>query len=267
MEAINSLASVATKAIWGDNNTTTTPKDKDTAEVPKSAKEEPISGVQGDTSKGEPFDAGNMENVDDAKKAEAATVKKPDADPTVGDKPSSHMKDDSTNNQSDVREPADTLAHQKEEQNKDVDNVDPLDPEKLKGPGPKPLAEVARERGGSAGNVVDDAKTASSSSNPAEKTDSGDGEPLGQKHVSSTGVAADGGDFDAANPGAGAEADKILIEKGIHADKPPAKKVDASPDRKAVSPSGKSKGESPDRKGVRGLGRKIKDKLRRSSQS
>lgn len=42
MEAINSLANTASKAIWGDPN-----------------QEEPVSGVKGDTSKGEPFDAGN----------------------------------------------------------------------------------------------------------------------------------------------------------------------------------------------------------------
>jgi hypothetical protein len=44
MEAINSMATAATKAIWGTNE----------------HKEEPISGVNGDTSKGEPYDAGNM---------------------------------------------------------------------------------------------------------------------------------------------------------------------------------------------------------------
>lgn len=44
MEAINTMASAATKAIWGTNE----------------AKEEPVSGVTGDTSNGEPYDAGNI---------------------------------------------------------------------------------------------------------------------------------------------------------------------------------------------------------------
>ncbi|KAH9433606.1 hypothetical protein MCOR02_005653 [Pyricularia oryzae] len=304
MEAINSLASVATKAIWGETNNTTAAndKDKDAPATPDVTKKEPISGVQGDTAKGEPFDAGNIENVDATSRTEAEskittddktqdeskpktenklkTESKPEADPTVGDKPSSHMKDDSTTHQIDVRDPNTTADHDKEQKKHDVDNVEPLQADKLKGPGPKPLEVVARERGGDAGNSPADAKTdspnpidgaADAPKDDAEKKDSPkvneDGEPLGTKHVSSTGVAADGGDFDAANPGAGAEAEKILHDKGIHTEKPAADKKEESPTRKAVSPSGKSTGGSPDRKGIRGLGHKIKDKLRRSSQS
>ncbi|OAA65935.1 hypothetical protein SPI_02722 [Niveomyces insectorum RCEF 264] len=41
------------------------------------------------------------------------------------------------------------------------------------------------------------------------------GEGTGEKYVRSTGLRADGGDFDAANPGAGREADRLLEEKGI----------------------------------------------------
>ena len=41
MESISNIA----KAVWGENNQN---------------KEEPISGVKGDTAKGEPYDAGNM---------------------------------------------------------------------------------------------------------------------------------------------------------------------------------------------------------------
>lgn len=340
MEAINSLASVATKAIWGETNNTTAAndKDKDAPATPDVTKKEPISGVQGDTAKGEPFDAGNIENVDATSRTEAESKittddktqdeskpktenklkteskleaeSKPEADPTVGDKPSSHMKDDSTTHQIDVRDPNTTADHDKEQKKHDVDNVEPLQADKLKGPGPKPLEVVARERGGDAGNSPADAKTdspnpidgaADAPKDDAEKKDSPkvneDGEPLGTKHVSSTGVAADGGDFDAANPGAGAEAEsksqppfflltnairgtcclmnsvaltnslEILHDKGIHTEKPAADKKEESPTRKAVSPSGKSTGGSPDRKGIRGLGHKIKDKLRRSSQS
>ncbi len=48
MDTINNIAGAATRAIWGPSN--------DLAEERK----EPISGVQGNTSNGEPFDAGNM---------------------------------------------------------------------------------------------------------------------------------------------------------------------------------------------------------------
>lgn len=86
METINSITSAATKAIWGDNSqgnqqtgtepnptstttATTTNTDTDTntntntntSDMNNETRgQEPISGVQGDTSKGEPFDAGNI---------------------------------------------------------------------------------------------------------------------------------------------------------------------------------------------------------------
>jgi hypothetical protein len=47
MEAINNMATAAAKAVWG------TPESNE-------AKREPVSGVSGDASKGEPFDGGNM---------------------------------------------------------------------------------------------------------------------------------------------------------------------------------------------------------------
>lgn len=44
METISNAAAAAAKAVWGENQ----------------AQKEPVSGVQGDTSKGEPYDAGNL---------------------------------------------------------------------------------------------------------------------------------------------------------------------------------------------------------------
>lgn len=45
METISNLTAAASKAVWGDNQT---------------ANKEPVSGVQGDTRQGEPYDAGNL---------------------------------------------------------------------------------------------------------------------------------------------------------------------------------------------------------------
>jgi hypothetical protein len=44
METINNVASAAAKAVWGSPET----------------KQEPVSGVKGNTAEGEPYDAGNM---------------------------------------------------------------------------------------------------------------------------------------------------------------------------------------------------------------
>lgn len=68
METINNLANTATKAIWGDNNTNTDTTTTSNETVHPGTETthnetlgtEPISGKLGDTSKGEPFDAGNM---------------------------------------------------------------------------------------------------------------------------------------------------------------------------------------------------------------
>jgi hypothetical protein len=47
MEVINNITQSASKAIWGETNANT-------------KAEEPMSGVRGDTSRGEPYDAGNI---------------------------------------------------------------------------------------------------------------------------------------------------------------------------------------------------------------
>lgn len=69
METINSMASTAAKAIWGDNNNTENTNSATTNENNKTGTEamsnetkgtEPVSGKLGDTSAGEPFDAGNI---------------------------------------------------------------------------------------------------------------------------------------------------------------------------------------------------------------
>lgn len=42
----------------------------------------------------------------------------------------------------------------------------------------------------------------------------------GEQWVKSTGLAAEGGDFDATKPGAGKEATRLLEQQGVHKDKP-----------------------------------------------
>ncbi|KAH8672558.1 hypothetical protein BGZ60DRAFT_429887 [Tricladium varicosporioides] len=53
------------------------------------------------------------------------------------------------------------------------------------------------------------------------------GEGTGEKYIRSSGMRADGGDFDASNPGAGREADRLLEAKGIHREVP-AKKEEST---------------------------------------
>ena len=74
---------------------------------------------------------------------------------------------------------------------------------------------------------------------PTEKLPSGPGtgEGTGEKWVKSTGVVAEGGNFDAAAPGAGREADRLLDEHGIHhgADiKPGTQTYDTTPGKPSL---------------------------------
>ncbi|KXX73152.1 hypothetical protein MMYC01_210206 [Madurella mycetomatis] len=111
-------------------------------------------------------------------------------------------------------------------------------PVRVEGPGPRPIAEVAREHGGDAGAVDqphgeeegaghrrrDSAKGLGGEGREAEDEGeagiagmtSEDRSGTGEMYVRSSGLAAEGGDFDASRPGAGREADRLLEQKGVH---------------------------------------------------
>ncbi|KAL6414874.1 hypothetical protein AUP68_01410 [Ilyonectria robusta] len=82
MESISNAATAAAKAVWGENTT----------------KQEPVSGVQGDVSKGEPYDAGNMEP------ARQQQVEKSMEGRHVESEPIPHPQEDTTFRQSDTRD-------------------------------------------------------------------------------------------------------------------------------------------------------------------
>lgn len=134
-------------------------------------------------------------------------------------KPSSSGPGDASRQQNDVRAPSNPAAQSHNEDFQAKHNVDDstggLDtgdnPDKLDGPGPKPVAQVAKEHGGDAGNVSKDgssSSSASSSESDLNKKKNQAGE--GMLWVKSSGLQADGGDFDATKPGAGREADREL---------------------------------------------------------
>ncbi|KAK1756107.1 hypothetical protein QBC47DRAFT_180283 [Echria macrotheca] len=292
MESITSLKTAATRAIWGDEK----------------QHQEPISGQNGDVSKGEPYDAGNMEPEEASSKFTAPdeTGTQPvetntkettsngthtDDNLNKDDKPetnpatqidSSTTKHDSTKAQNDVRSPSDPTTHpdsaaprtnidNKAEGGLDVDD----NPEKqFDGPGPRPIEQVAREHGGDAGKSGSDESLSDDKKGEGEKgegkgegpgglpkVDGGENEGTGELYVKSSGLKADGGDFDAAKPGAGREADRLLEEKGIHKDAPngplvTADGTPASPETSNGSAGGKEKVS---------LKSKIKAKLHRTS--
>ncbi|KAG6210884.1 hypothetical protein E4U35_004176 [Claviceps purpurea] len=207
METITNIAQSASKAIWGTGG----------------EQNEPISGAQGDVSKGEPYDAGNI----DANGPEQSNTK---PDPalnkdlpynTIANKPDTHT--DTTK-----PSPADVKPSRKQNDDKRADVVVGEEGEQQPtGPGPKPLATVAKEHGGDAGNLETESESKSKSKGPgslenasSKATDDKDEQDkgTGELYVRASGLAADGGDFDASRPGAGREADRLMEEKGLERD-------------------------------------------------
>ncbi|OAA46593.1 glycine-rich cell wall structural protein 1 [Beauveria brongniartii RCEF 3172] len=96
----------------------------------------------------------------------------------------------------------------------------------VSGPGPRNLSTVARENGGDAGSHRGSETTSTSNGNkqpgssgagaggnlPADRSQE---KGTGEEYVKSSGLQADGGDFDATRPGAGREADRLMEQKGI----------------------------------------------------
>lgn len=233
METITSMAQTAAKAVWGNGT----------------ERDEPISGVQGDVAKGEPFDGGNIDPLGSNKRdAEFETetsneLKKSNSstkDPAIGTETSKELKSSSTS----TKDPA-TGAETSKELKKSNGTKDPVvgtdepapaekppsrdtsdsnaveageDGEQgVMGDGPRPLATVAKECGGDAGNMKPEREPEPESSGDAAAGKDGDGEGkgTGELYVKASGLAADGGDFDAAKPGAGREADRLMEKNGI----------------------------------------------------
>ncbi|KAK4661823.1 uncharacterized protein QC763_708020 [Podospora pseudopauciseta] len=154
-----------------------------------------------------------------------ADSSKPDTNPAAA-QPSSNIPGDSTHAQIDTRAPTNPLAvhHSvgetgKPDAKKNVDDsgdgVDKSDnPVKIDGPGPRPLEVVAKEHGGDAGAKARDERKGQRSSSVDTQEDHEDG--TGELYVRSSGLKADGGDFDAAAPGAGKEADRLMEEEKRH---------------------------------------------------
>ncbi|TRX90349.1 hypothetical protein FHL15_008714 [Xylaria flabelliformis] len=277
METINNMAVSAAKAVWGESNQST---------------QEPVSGRLGDTSKGEPYDAGNIEPTS-ANSGDAAPTSAPTSGTTASsttnnaeldsnttkdakfaketgtaaesndtpDNPSTDLKaksvpEDTSKGQGDTRSPEDPKTNPKSAPTdvNDADEEGVNEAQKLDGPGPKPIAEVAKENGGDAGNDSSASVNKENKGESKEEKETKEREEeeyenkgTGEKYVKTTGLQADGGDFDATKPGAGKEADRLMEEKGIHNPNEPSSAGDSG------SPTS----------GKKSFGQKIKDKLHR----
>jgi hypothetical protein len=120
--------------------------------------------------------------------------------PSVGADPSSAPQQ--TQKQQGADKPADAPEEGSDEHNriaetkKEAEDAAKVD---TSGPGPKPLSEVKKDGGATTGGTDGD------DDGPQKESH---GEGTGEKYVKSSGLKADGGDFDAAKPGAAKEADR-----------------------------------------------------------
>jgi len=257
METITNISNSASEAIWGKKQT-----------------EEPISGETGTTS----YDAGNDEEntttgtnsttqrtmgSDDTTTGPSASTAQggvPQGSNVTGDTPSGNtaaerrgVPSSSNDTSGSAVEPSvgavptgDEGRDQHQGGDAPMTSEDPTKgdgPDEkdidTSGPGPKPLSEVGGPKG----------REEKTSEDGPDSTSHGEG--TGEQYVKSSGMAAEGGDFDASNPGAGKEADRLLDEKGVHRADAPTATTDEG-DKSSSSIPGEEK---------KSVGSKIKDKL------
>lgn len=222
METFTSIAHTAAKAVWGDGT----------------ERHEPASGVQGDVTKGEPYDGGNIE-FDESNKRDS----KFDTETTATVE---NFKQSETSKRDDVEaaetvkpavgydEPASAWEASRDVSKGDDVDIESRSKESIMSDGPKPLATIAKENGGDAGNLRSDSESKFSGSaedaTPQSSNDnkSGEGKGTGELYVKTSGLAADGGDFDATKPGAGREADRLMEAKGIERESSDHSKAESS---------------------------------------
>ncbi|KAF7561892.1 hypothetical protein G7046_g2271 [Stylonectria norvegica] len=177
-------------------------------------------------------------------------------DPTAGQSDRKPPTTDTTAGQNDTRDP-DVVQPTSQKQDIVTKESGPADEEgaELKGPGPKPLEELASERGGDVGHPK---KSQSSPEDPLAEgsKDASEHHGTGEIYVKTSGFAADGGDFDATKPGAGREADRLLDEKH-HETGAPVPSGSRSHDKHDSS----KHDSKPDSKDKPSLGERIKAKL------
>lgn len=243
METLSNAANSASKMIWGDK----------TGDATTESGQEPISGEQGKGTVEEPFDRGNEENPTSNPTSNPITNPSSSTDPTETPGPNLHSAaaGDSLRPEHKIdkigvvggmgNDPKASDVHPTEaSSNTSAAPESTASPtQKQQGaerPGDAPTGEeaegVKEEEGeqalkkdlndhpGEPMHMHDAPKTQAerreSKVRNASGQEHGKEKGTGEKWVKTSGLAADGGDFDATKPGAGREADRLMEQKGIH---------------------------------------------------
>jgi len=232
METVNAITNTASKMIWGESK----------------ASEEPVNGQTGAGTANEPFDKGNDVS---------GTTSTTDTTPSTSTNPASsgavpQQKQQGADRPQDEPNVAETAAV-KEQKNAAEDSASsnpvhitsdqqreelaqkgelPHDPNDHSG---EPMKMHA---GGNPEKPVEGETIKEKTERSASVAQEGGGEHgkvkgTGEEWVKTSGIAAEGGDFDATKPGAGREATRLMEEKGI---KTEGNKID--PDAPTASSDG-----------------------------
>jgi len=209
---------------------------------------EPVAGSQGQGTKEEPYDRGNEEstNTGNEKSSIQPSEQKdfgnqPDTSASTRDGPSEAQSGPETGDPSSGADTTDHYQgggkphHEPDSENKDFKKDVPHsdeDREKAMEKGEFPhdpndhSGEPLHMHGGDGKEAKDeegeDNKDGDGKYDRKNSVGQEGGDPHGEKkgtgeqYVKSSGMAAEGGDFDASNPGAGKEATRLMEQKGMH---------------------------------------------------
>jgi len=213
METISNMAGVASKALWGEGQQN------------PNATDEPVSGKQGAGTKEEPFDKGNDENPIKTGEGDfAGSGTTAHGDPSSGQTPG--QKQQGADRPSDAPGPRDTdaIKDQKESAEKTQGNqpkVPHTDEEREEAMKKGEFPHDPNDHSGEPLKMHDGSEKKDRSASVSQEGGNPHGKVMGtgEQYVKSSGLVADGGDFDATNPGAGAEATRLQEEKGVKKDK------------------------------------------------
>jgi len=238
METVNNVVTGASKLIWGEGSTT-------------QAGEEPVNGQKGAGTASEPFDKGNDETTTTKTTNPAESGSVPHQKQQGADRPTEEPSHAQTAAISDKKEAAESTqdkastSHTKitsdEERNKLAEKGElPHDPNDHSGEpmkmhaGGDPEAKVE-------GETLKEKTERSASVGQEGGGEHGKVKGTGEEWVKTSGIAAEGGDFDATKPGAGKEATRLMEQKGIKTEGATLDPTAAKPDTASATSEEKAK--------------------------
>lgn len=247
LETLNQLASSAAKAVWGDSNDAETHKEPISGATGDVSKGEPYdagnlgnllaplahfissSNIVANHTYTDPQAQSKVESRLSGEESAAAAAEPSELADDEHYTLSSSKKDKDNLSAATTTTTNDGLHEPRGTPTTGVNPEEGKPLDELTGKGPRPIEIVAKENGGNAAAAATEDSSTSASAAPEEKkpetadaqqntttttnndSTSSKKEATDEEYVKSSGLAADGGDFDAAKPGAGLEADRKFL--------------------------------------------------------